>query len=212
MPSDPILPTEARVREACERFDKENAVTERALGALFGQYRTNDNDAHVLLKVVTLNRLYSTGIFAVHDVARHIYEQHEEIDKELRGGTPKIVDMIAKVTMSSGKGINFYSFASKYCSWHKPDKYPIWDSRVNRYLRSLRCTNFAKYLTRHGELWNVYPEFVEIMNNFQSVYRLEKLNFKCLDKFLWTYGGDESTNAQAVGTQKRTTYWTGCLK
>lgn len=49
---------------------------------------------------------------------------------------PEVVDLIARVTVaSSEKQLTFYSFASKYCSWHKPNQYPIWDFRVNRYLR-----------------------------------------------------------------------------
>jgi hypothetical protein len=30
--------------------------------------------------------------------------------------------------------INFYSFATKYCSHHKPEMYPIYDSYVDKML------------------------------------------------------------------------------
>jgi len=62
MEIEPIVPNQSSVTAACKRFDEENAVVEQALAELFRQYPTNDNEAHVLLKVVALNRLYSTNI------------------------------------------------------------------------------------------------------------------------------------------------------
>lgn len=79
----PLAPTEELVRSACKTFDEAYAVTENALQDLFCQYRDNRNHAHVLLKVVTLNRLYSTHILAVHEVARQIHEHATRIDTAL---------------------------------------------------------------------------------------------------------------------------------
>src|SRR4051794_32475493 len=42
-------PNEASVLDACSRFDSENAVAEKALRELFGQYPRNEDEAHVLL-------------------------------------------------------------------------------------------------------------------------------------------------------------------
>src|ERR1700683_3664825 len=135
---EPVLPTEERVRAACREYDGD--IAERALRELFTQYPRNSDRAHVLLKVVALNRLYSAGILAVYDVANHICQQ--EIDAALSNGAPEVVDKIAKVTISSsGKQRGFWSFATKYCSWHNQPSYPMWDSRFCRYLR---CLN--KYL------------------------------------------------------------------
>jgi hypothetical protein len=123
----PILPTEELVRAACSEYDGDMA--ERALKELFAQYPRNNDCAHVLLKVVALNRLYSAGILSVYDVADHICVQ--EMDAALSDGEPEVVDRIAKVTISSsGKQRGFWSFATKYCSWHNQASYPIWDSRV----------------------------------------------------------------------------------
>src|ERR1700675_5196203 len=80
---EPTPPKEERVKAACRKFDEENAVSERALADLFRQYPTNDNEAHVLLQVVALNRLCFANIFAVHNVARHIYDHASEIDLAL---------------------------------------------------------------------------------------------------------------------------------
>jgi hypothetical protein len=197
----PISPTEDLVATAVKKFDEENAVVEQALKDLFNQYRRNDNHSHVLLKVVALNRLYSTQILAVHDVARHIYQQAQDIDSSLaigscKIGSPEIVDRIAKVTISAtGRQRANYSFATKYCSWHRPDSYPIWDDRVRRYLQSLRRTPFATFLRPKGNLWDHYPEFVKLMSDFRDFYRLGQFTFKDIDKFLWSAGEEPSAIA-----------------
>src|SRR5208282_2233175 len=93
-------PTAKLVRAACKQFDEENLTVEQALKELFNQYPGNNDLPHVLLKVVALNRLYSTQIFAVLDVARHIHRHAQEIDSALAAGSPEIVEKIAKVTLS----------------------------------------------------------------------------------------------------------------
>ena len=190
----PITPTVDLVRAAAKRFDDENSIVEQALRDLFGQYPHNNNEAHVLLKVVALNRLYSTNIYAVHHMAHHIFQQAEEIDSALAAGSPIVVDKIA-----TGKKRTTYSFASKYCSWHRPDKYPIWDSRVRAYLqslrRSLKNTDDAGLLGTNPYFWNVYPEFVELVSKFQRRYKVDEFTFKDIDKYLWLYGDKSAARA-----------------
>ncbi len=180
-------PTPELVKAACKAFDLEYAIVERALENLFSQYPSNSDHSHVLLKVVALNRLYTTQIFAVHDVARHIHEQAEEIDAALAAGSPEIVHKIATVTIStSGKVRDNYSFATKYCSWHNQAAYPIWDSRVHKYLWALQKQD-PKCLPRfqNSDLWN-YSKFLRLMSTFRDSFRLGEFSFKEIDKFLWS--------------------------
>jgi hypothetical protein len=65
------------------------------------------------------------------DVALHIHRNAQYVDSALAAGSPEIFDKIARVTIR-GKEHNFFSFATKYCSWHYPEVYPIWDSRVDK--------------------------------------------------------------------------------
>jgi len=187
---------------ACREFYADD-IADRALRELFNQYPRNDNHAHVLLKVVAVNRLYSAGVLAVYDVARNIYQHAQEIDADLVGGAAEIVDRIANVTISAtGKEIHFWSFATKYCSFHNPDSYPIWDSRVRRYLRSLKETEFPEFA--NPDLWEHYAEFKELMSKFRKRFKLESLNFKEIDIFLYKYGEKppkEPAAASTAGTQ-----------
>jgi hypothetical protein len=176
-----VLPTEENVRRACKQFDDDNLVVEEALKDLFTQYPRNNNHPHVLLKVVALNRLYSAGIYAVYDTARHIHEHAREIDSGLAAGAPEVVDIITAVPITAtGKVRHFWAFATKYCSWHNPNSYPIWDSHVARYLRSLEGTPFA-----HPDFWHHYREFRDLMVAFREHYKLAAVMFKEIDKFLY---------------------------
>jgi hypothetical protein len=99
------------------------------------------------------------------------------------------VDRIAKVTIrSSGKVRYNYSFATKYCSWHNPEAYPIWDSRVDRYLWTLqKQEHFARSFSTNADLWG-YPKFRTVMEEFRDCYGLGSFSFKDTDKFLWSEG------------------------
>jgi hypothetical protein len=211
----PIVPNASSVRDACKRFDEENAVVERALAEVFRQYPTNGDEAHVLLKVVALNRLYSANILAVHDVARHIYEHAQEVDGALKGDppSPEAVDQIVELTIRA-TGRRFWAFATKYCSWHRPESYPIWDSFVARYLRSLKGSHFTRpdnwtdypQFADYGggaadgrwrpDNWTHYREFAVLMNRFRDSYNLRSFTFKEIDKFLWL-SGEELRNRRS---------------
>jgi hypothetical protein len=188
-------PTEELVRAACVEFDRQNSVIEEALTELFSQYPDNSVLRHVLLKVVALNSLYSTqiGVYCeaipnIVDVARHIHQNFRAIDAGLGAHSPEVVDRIAMVIVSGKKDRNYFSFATKYCSWHKLDWYPIWDSKVDRYLRCLqKQTGFAKEFDLNAH-WK-YTAFRDVMSAFSERYGLASFSFKEIDKFLWSYGG-----------------------
>lgn len=180
------VPDAQLVREACEKFDSENAVSEKALAELFAAHPANSEASHVLLKVVVLNSLYSTRILAVLKLASHIAEHGTEIDAAVAAGSPQAVDAIAG---AGNTDLTFYSFATKYCNWHRPDSYPIYDSRVDKYLWGLKKQGLfhSERLSERGELWS-YPAFCEVMSTFREQFGLDAFSFKEIDKFLWSQG------------------------
>jgi hypothetical protein len=190
------IPTAELVRSACEEFDRDDIVTEQALTELFKQYPGNDVLLHVLLKIVTLNTLYSTRIHLysekvpdLMDVARHIHQNAQDIDSALAAGLPEIVDRIARVKAAGKQDRYYFSFATKYCSWHKPEFYPIWDSRVDKYVHCLKTEPcFAEFFNTGEDYWS-YPEFRRLITVFRDRYGLHSFSFKQIDKFLYSYGG-----------------------
>jgi hypothetical protein len=180
------IPTPDKVKAACERFDRENEAAELALAELFQQYPDNTDLRHVLLKVVAINSLYHTHILALDAVARHIHANSKEIDAALAAGSLDVVDKIAKVEVQK-KIYSFFSFATKFCSWHKPDRYPIYDSRVDKYLWDLEKQNSFAPAFFHPYLWD-YPKFHSIMVTFRDFHGLGSFTFKEIDKFLYLQG------------------------
>jgi hypothetical protein len=179
------MPTPELVKAACRQFDSENALVEQTLTELFHLYSTNSNPSQVLLKVAAVNALYRTSILALQTVAEHISANHKEIDAALAAGAPEIVDTIARIKVK-GQLFNFFSFASKYASWHNPAAYPIYDSHVDAYLWKLQKEDhFFSFL--HPDLWT-YPKFLKIMAEFRSFHGLKAFSFKDIDKFLYLEG------------------------
>ena len=157
---------------------------EAAINEVFlGKYNSNDNIQNILIKTSILNDFYSTNIFKVYPVAKHILSLN--IDERLKKGDPTIVNDISKNFINDEEK-NFYSFASKYCSHHNPLNYPIYDSYVHKVLMYFkRVDNFFDF---EEEDLKDYPKFKNILIKFREFYNLEKYNLKELDKYIWQFG------------------------
>lgn len=135
------------------------------------------------MKSATLNDFYSTRIRVITSVGKHIQSLH--IDQRLESGDLTLVDELKSVPMGV-RTIQFYSFATKYCSHHKPDIYPIYDSFISEVFRYYRkIDKFHEF--RNDEL-KIYPRFKEIYLAFQEYYHLEDFSIKEMDKYLWLMG------------------------
>lgn len=161
------------------------AVQESSLKKLFTQtYPLNNNLDDVIIKVCALNDFYSTNIFSPFAIAKHIVSL--KIDSYLAKDDLKIVDKIAEIKMNGGKIIHFYSFATKYCSHHKPLVYPIYDSYVDKLLVHFR--NKDKFSNFSNTDLRTYPLYKNILMDFRKFYGLESFNLKQIDQYLWLAG------------------------
>ena len=157
---------------------------EHALDKLFfGVFKTNDTIENILIKCSVLNDFYSTNIFKVYPIAKHILGLN--IDDRLNKHDPTIVNDIANVTIS-GKSKYFYSFASKYCSHHDPLNYPIYDSYVEKVLKYFKKKD--KLIKFNNDDLKHYELFKQILLDFQKAYNIEEYNLKDLDRYLWQLG------------------------
>lgn len=159
-------------------------LQEDALDKLFIDLCPENKDlSDILIKVSTLNDFYSTNIFSVYPVAKHIRSLN--IDDRLQTGDVSLVNDVMQVTID-GKQKNFYSFATKYCSHHNPLSYPIYDSYVEKVLVYFRDKDaFSAFATQ--ELKN-YKQFKAIFIEFGRFYGLEQYNLKQIDKYIWQLG------------------------
>jgi len=158
---------------------------EHALDKLFMKLCPSNNEIEsILLKIAVLNNFYSTNIYDVHTVATHFMDCN--IDQRLAVGDTKLVDDLANVTLKNGKEIRFYSFATKYCSHHKPLLYPIYDKYVAEVLKYFRRRDmFHKFL--NADLLQ-YSQFKSIIDGFKNHYKLSDFTYKEIDQYLWQLG------------------------
>ncbi|MEC1158098.1 hypothetical protein [Cytobacillus horneckiae] len=161
-------------------------LQEDALNKLFFELCPKNTDIiDVLLKASTLNDFYSTNIFSIYPVAKHICAL--DIDLRLKAGDVTLVRDIQYVTIGDVEK-NFYSFATKYCSHHNPLDYPIYDSYVDEVLRYFR--NRDSFSDFQDADLKAYIKFKGILIDFRAFYGLEKYNLKQIDQYVWLLGKD----------------------
>ena len=191
LPND-YKPSQSEVEKYLSRWDSlENYVLqENALDKLFfTTYPKNDDIDDILIKVSALNDFYSTNIFSVFPVAKHILSL--SIDEAIKNADESIVNKIALVNMN-GKVINFYSFATKYCSHHFPNDYPIYDTYVEKVLVTLnKRDRFSKF--RKVDLKD-FSIFKSVVIDFRSFYNLNGYSLKDIDRYIWQLGKEYYPN------------------
>jgi hypothetical protein len=105
------------------------------------------------------------------------------IDPILAEGSPHAVDLITNCPNLR----KYFSFATKFCSWHNPTAYPIYDGNVDECLWSYKKQDqFAKF---YRQDLVCYEKLLGTVTAFRNGYGLNSLTFKRLDKFLWRSGG-----------------------
>ena len=157
-------------------------VQEEALSKLFNEIYPKNNDMNdVLIKIASLNYFYSTNIFSIYPVAKYYVDLN--MDERLQNGDLSLVDELSKVP---GRDQLVYSFATKYCSHHQPNIYPIYDSYVDKMLCHFKKEySFANF--EDNDL-KKYHMFKDVINQFQKYFLLEEFTVKEIDKYLWLCG------------------------
>lgn len=177
-------PSKNEVNKYIEKWKTlENYVNqEKSLNKLFNDLLPeNKLIEDILIKASTLNDFYSTNIFSIFPVAKHIHEL--DIDERLKQGDLSLVEDMAYIEELDKR---FYSFASKYCSHHNPEYYPIFDNYVLRVLIHFKKIDHFSKFTR-ADLKD-YIKFNEVLDEFSEFYGLEKYSKKELDRYLWLLG------------------------
>ncbi len=177
-------PSVKEVEKYLDQWDSlENYVNqENSLDKLFfNLIPENKAIEDILIKCSTLNDFYSTNIFSIFPIAKHILQL--DIDERLKSGDLTLIEDIADKNVMGRRN---YSFASKYCSHHNPDQFPIYDSYVDKVLRYFRRED--KFANFKNDNLQDYIKFRAILEEFKVYYSLEQYSLKELDKYLWLLG------------------------
>lgn len=166
---------------------------EEALKFIFqedSRFRQNVELNCIIIKCSSLNDFYSTNIYDIHAMAVNILNI-ENIDERLRLGDSSIIPEIArlKVWKNDGKQhvINHYSFATKYCSHHQPDKFPIFDKYVEHVLKDLKLI-YAERLNYDERNLRIYENFRNAIDEVRDTFELGEYSYKDIDRYIWLLG------------------------
>ena len=151
-----------------------------ALRLVFLQWPLNRDRGQVLAKATLLNELYNTRIMNIYPVVNHILKL--DIDARLHGGDPTLVGDIASMRIGKKNWFRL-SFAAKYCAWHEPEKFQIFDANVRWMLCEYRRA-FA-FAECNWDKMRDYPYFMATIDAFRERFGLHVFTRKELDKFLW---------------------------
>lgn len=148
------------------------------------------DESDLMIKCSTLNDFYGTHIYDIYPVVKRYMLLGKDLEERLVQGELCLVDDLKNVTFINANGTtvekHLYSFASKFCSHHNPDAFPIYDYYVDKILKELR--NQRKELSfKNTDLTN-YNTFVGVINQFRKVYGLEEYSYKQIDMMLWQAG------------------------
>lgn len=190
-----ITPTTKKIEEYVSNFDREpkNNLPDLTIKYLIEKFPANKKIEEIITKVIAINILYSTGILNNIKMAERISKI--DFDQKIINGVPDLVHEIAvghgirsmKNGIPSMTDLNFYSFATKYCSWHNQKEYPIYDSFVEKILVAYQKQDGFSDINFKVKDLKQHPTFKAVVKDFQKYYELEA-NMKQIDKFLWLYG------------------------
>lgn len=160
-----------------------------ALKRLFTEtYPKNISLCDIIAKAAALNSIYSTYIYSFYPIAKSILSLN--VDERLRVGDETLVKDILSSFKQDG-AMEHFSFATKYCSFHNQEAFPIYDKYVDEILWYFNgLEKFSKY--RRGDIQEKhdYLKFKSVLRDFRSCFGLEKYSTKELDQFLWQFGKD----------------------
>ena len=150
-------------------------------------FKEKRNDIeHIYKKVVLLNSLYSTNIFATFDVALNIMRINR-FQARVKAGDLSLVNEVRKNLIGDSPK-DFYSFATKYCHHHNQEKYPIYDSYVESMLIDY-LNDLEPNIRLYQKKMKNYEYFKDKVDHLAKLWNLrEGYLYSKLDKYLWQKG------------------------
>ncbi len=193
------------------KLTEEQIAAAGALHAMLTQWRLTDEalrrlqDAlpafgpeESLLKVVAINALYGTNVFALVRAAMHVRSVLATADLATAG--PELVESLADIPTTSGGRVRRYvSFASKFAHFFiSPDRFPIHDSYAERMMLLHVGPSAARDPARR------YEAFVANLDTLNREHALRS-TYRELDRYLWLAGlyrayveGKRALNAEVL--------------
>ena len=167
--------------------NKYHAANYNAVIKCVQKFHPNDHHyENIFLKVTLINDAFKAGVRDTMGLAKCIFNNSQNIDSRLKTKDYSLLKDLQCYT-NKDKTYRFYSFATKYCHCHYPDKYYIYDSFVKTSLIQFHRNHSPKM---EGFIQNrlvQYDYFEQVMDNFKATFNLTVSN-QAVDRFLWGIG------------------------
>jgi hypothetical protein len=104
-------------------------------------------------------------------------------------GDISLIDEIAYYKSQRKEKVRInYSFATKFCHCHHPNLFPINDKFVRNSLFEFnKYHQFSKFTKRS---LSDYQTFKNVLHDFKTFVKGDKLDYVTIDRFLWALGRD----------------------
>lgn len=176
---------------------------ERCLNKYFQNNIENTNLINVIIKTTILDSFYATRLKMPTKIANHIISiknvdyllKNEKINKYDLSKSyipPSKPLTVVDIISNPPNQYNNFSFATKYCNFHYPGKYIIYDSYIKKFLLRLQKNNFfgseIKIKYNDSSFRKDYTLFHTVYTKFLEMSKLDKLenfSFKLIDKYIW---------------------------
>ena len=169
---------------------------DKVLLGLFNKMLINPSLENIELSVITLDSIYHTRLDNPFKTSHAIFELNQRIDffsmiRDSGYDRRTIIDYIASINKRFDNNEKYiYSFATKFCSFISPNRFPIYDqyssTLLYEYLKNLNCNICNQPLCRSN--MGDYSYYISAYDCFIAHYRLDKFSYKEIDRFLWSYG------------------------
>ena len=194
-----FTPSVTEIERCKKEWENENKnpyfLAEKALKRVFQKdgNKPRLSDIDLLTQIPLLNALYKTNIWAIDNVYQHYKEVKDKnnLERRLMEGDLSIVEKLRNVCLKDQER-DFYSFATKFCSFHNPEQFPIYDSIVADMLYALNNNGKKPFSKFTKKSLKDYPTFVAVIRDLQKAYGLTDRSFWEIDKMLWINGKEDN--------------------
>jgi hypothetical protein len=163
--------------------------------SVFKEYPLNTEDNIITIKIALLDLTHSTNLsknfsnIELKDIVSKIKSTEINFDKRVENGDPSLVSELSKWSKEE-KGVNLFSFFSKYCLYHNygaydNDDYVIYDSVLKENIRKYNSATPYK-INKLRENFD-YEEYKKIINDIIEENKLEKVDKvrRKIDLLIW---------------------------
>lgn len=173
------------IEQKNREFKGKYFLMDNALSNLFNSMKENKRIEEVLIKVTALDSLYSTNINSYKKLKAisEVICETNNIDVLIGGGEKEAVRIIGQTREWMD---NAFVFASKYCSFHQPEKFLIFDSYSWLALRTI-CNELGidhKLKSNPTMDFDAYKNYCDCVNSLIIKCDLRS-GYKKIDEFLW---------------------------